>query len=56
MRDLVAPMYDQAYSALIEDLIENARQFMAMSPNLREAVARVDAQRAARASSIGGAQ
>jgi hypothetical protein len=43
-------------SSLIDDLIENARQFMAMSPKLREAVAKVDAQRAARASSIGGAQ
>jgi hypothetical protein len=43
-------------SSLIEDLIENARQFMALSPKLREAVAKVDAQRAARASSIGGAQ
>jgi hypothetical protein len=43
-------------SSLIDDLIENARQFMAMSPKLREAVAKVDAQRAARATSIGGAQ
>jgi hypothetical protein len=43
-------------SSLIEDLIENARQFLAMSPKLREAVAKVDAQRAVRASSIGGAQ
>jgi hypothetical protein len=43
-------------SLLIDDLIENARQFMAMSPKLRDAVAKVDAQRAARASSIGGAQ
>jgi hypothetical protein len=43
-------------SSLIDDLIENALQFMAMSPKLREAVAKVDAQRAARASSIGGAQ
>jgi hypothetical protein len=43
-------------SSLIEDLIENARAFIAMSPKLREAVAKVDAQRAARASSIGGAQ
>jgi hypothetical protein len=40
-------------SSLIEDLIENARAFIAMSPKLREAVAKVDAQRAARASSIG---
>jgi hypothetical protein len=43
-------------SSLIEDLIENARAFIAMSPKLREAVAKVDAQRTARASSIGGAQ
>ena len=43
-------------SSLIDDLIENARQFMAMSPKLREVVAKVDAQRAARASSIGGTQ
>ena len=43
-------------SSLIDDLIENARAFMAMSPKLREAVAKVDAQRTARASSIGGAQ
>jgi hypothetical protein len=42
--------------SLIEDLIENARAFMAMSPKLREAVAKIDTQRAARASSIGGAQ
>jgi len=43
-------------SSLIGDLIENVRQFMAMSPKLREAVAKIDIQRAARASSIGGAQ
>jgi hypothetical protein len=43
-------------SSLIEDLIKNARAFMALSPKLREAVAKIDAQRAARASSIGGAQ
>jgi hypothetical protein len=43
-------------SSLIEELIENARHFIDLSPKLREAVAKVDAQRAARASSIGGAQ
>ena len=43
-------------SSLIEDLIENVRAFMALPPRLREAVAKIDAQRAARASSIGGAQ
>jgi hypothetical protein len=43
-------------SSLIADLIENARAFMALSPKLREAVAKIDAQRAARAPSIGGAQ
>jgi hypothetical protein len=43
-------------SSLIEDLIANARAFMALSPKLREEVAKIDAQRAARASSIGGAQ
>jgi hypothetical protein len=43
-------------SSLIEDLIKNARAFMALFPKLREVVAKIDAQRAARASSIGGAQ
>ncbi len=43
-------------SSLIEDLIENARAFMALSPKLREAVAKIDTKQAARASSIGGAQ